>query len=76
MTIDNMTHILQQCSLFTNHPVYSWVCLCENICIATFVESRYEISSLTVGVSQMLGLLEEIFDLSCEDVIRDSKKLR
>jgi len=26
MTIDNMTHILQQCSQFTNRPVYSCVC--------------------------------------------------
>jgi len=69
MPTDNMTHILQQCSQFTNHPVYSCVCWCENIYNATFVEPRYEISSLTVRVSQMLGLLENIFDRNCEDVI-------
>ena len=75
MTIDNMTHILQQCSQFTNHPVYSSVCWCENIYNATFVELLYEISLLTVRVSQMFVLLEKIFDRNCEDVIRDSKEL-
>jgi len=51
------------------------VCVCEIISNATFVELWYETSSFTVMVSQMLGLVEKVFDRICEDVTGGSRKL-
>jgi len=53
VTTENLTHILQKCPQFTNHPANC--CVCENISNATFVELLNKTSSFTVRLSQMWG---------------------
>ena len=51
------------------------LCVCESISNANCVEILYETLSLTVRVSQSLGMLGELFGLKRFDVIGDPRKL-
>jgi len=73
VTTENLTHILQKCPQFTNHPAYC--CVCENISNATFVELLNKTSSFTVRMSQMLRLPGKIYGCKFEDIMGNWRKL-